>query len=285
MVLGILGFMMFMFLPSNSTLMSNKAREVTLARLKNIEVALVNYVVVNKRLPCPALGTLAAGAVNAGSEVARDANGDCSANQASGVIPYTTLGLTLADVEDDWNMLPTYRVGFGLTRNNSLDMSMCDPAGTGTTNPAPPGVATDTSVGACLSACVNTDLSTCTSPQNFLFRKGLNVQDSTNNLLMNREQFGGAAYVLISHGQNTHGGYSRDGVYRSGVTGGVIGDLEAVNINGADAAQTIVATPGTAFRDGGYSDTNAVATYFDDLVIRPSLIAVIQKAQLGPRSH
>ena len=275
-VLTILAALFVFLLPTSSALLDNQKREVTRQKLKNIEAAMTNYVAVNKRLPCPADGT-----ANTGIEGARAASGDCTNNQVSGVVPWVTVGLTSADIEDGWYRRITYRAAFSLTRDNALDMSLCDPAGTkavDTTVSAAPG-------GRCWATCVVGDMTTCTSTQNYLTGKGLNINDGAGTLIMSAATFTGAAYVLISHGSNGYGSYDNSGSYIATAIGGVAGDIEAFNINGPAVAVTST-TPSLAnsFRDTEYSQ-GAAATYFDDLLIRPSVFSVIQRAQLGPRSH
>ena len=275
-VLTILAALFVFLLPTSSALLDNQKREVTRQKLKNIESALTNYVAVNKRLPCPADGT-----ANNGTEDARTANGDCTNNQVSGVVPWVTLGLTSADIEDGWYHRITYRAAFGLTRDGALDMSSCDPAGTKTTDTsgtAPPG-------GRCWATCVVGDMASCTSTKDYLTGKGLNVNDGAGTAIMSVANFTGAAYVLISHGENGYGAYDNSGAYLNQATRNVAGDIEAFNINGpAVSVTSTIPLLANTFRDTEYSQ-GAAATYFDDLIVRPSVFSVIQRAQLGPRSH
>ena len=45
-------------------------------------------------------------------------------------------------------------------------------------------------------------------------------------------------------------------------------------------------TAGTTYYvDDSISDASGLATHFDDIVSRPALLTVINKAALGPRSH
>lgn len=281
-VLTIIGIMAYLVLPMSSVLINNKARDLSQAKLKNVEAAFLNYAIVNRRLPCPANGTIAVGNAAAGVEGARDANGDCTDNQGSGVVPYVALGLTAGDAQDAWNVLLTYRVAFGLTRNNALDMNLCDPAGTG---PSTTPVIADPNLGLCTSPCTNASLSACTSPINFLVNKGFNVQDGAGNVIMNRANYSGAAYVVISHGENLFGAYLPSGNLNMNASKNIAGTvLEPPNTNGPAKTVTSAITP--VFIDATYSDlVTSPTTYFDDLIIHPSLIALIQKAQLGPRSH
>ena len=283
MVLLIVGLLFVIGLPVSKTAMSNQRRAATVQTLKNIQSALNNYVIINKRLPCPADGSVA---TPTGLEGARDGNGDCTGvpiNQAVGIVPWVPLGLTPADARDAWYNQITYRVGYGLTRSNALDMTSCDPAGTATTNPAPAG-APNISTGACVSTCSGEFVAAnCTSPMNFLLRKGLDVSDGTTKV-MDYTNYTGAAYILISHADNGYGAINNAGIYVASAATGVEGTtLENANRNLAALVVTSGAPP--TFIDAPFSDANDATKYFDDLIIRPSLLSVITQAQLGPRSH
>ena len=280
-VVIIMGALFVFLMPLSSGILENKKREITRQKLKNIEAAMVNYVAVNKRLPCPADGTIAPGDASAGVEGGRT-SGDCSSNQVSGVVPWVALGLAQTEIEDGWFHRITYRVAFSLTRDNALDMSFCDPAGTkivDTSISASPG-------GRCWASCVGSDMTTCTSTQDYLAGKGFDVRDGSANLIMSGtgSSYTGAAYVLISHGGNGYGAYDAFGNYVAAGSG-VAGNIEAYNINGPTKNVTST-TPATAntFRDTEFSE-GAAAIYFDDLLVRPSVFTLIQRAQLGPRSH
>jgi len=121
----------------------------------------------------------------------------------------------------------------------------------------------------------------CTTPQNFLFNKGLTVHNVAGTTVMNPAgaPATGAAYVLISAGETGGGAFLNTGVL--GVTTTTDGNEEQKNY-----ASTGVAPLGLQpyYVDDSISDV-AGATHFDDLVSRPSVLTVINKAALGPRSH
>ena len=279
MVLVIVALLIVFLMPTSTALLNNQKRELTRQKLKVIDAALTNYVALNKRLPCPADGSVVSGSVGAGSEGGRT-NDDCTNAQVSGVVPWVTIGLAEADIEDGWYRRITYRAAFSLTRDNVLDMTLCDPAGTGAadtttaTTYAAPG-------GRCLTGCVATPMTSCTAPTNYLVGKGFDIRDGAGTtLIMDKSAYTGAAYVLISHGENGYGAYDNSGLYIATAAVGVQGDIETVNINALAASVTVA----TTFRDAGFSE-GAAATYFDDLLVRPSVFTVIQRTQLGPRSH
>lgn len=290
-VMAVIGLMLFFMIPTNTTMLVTQRRANTIQKLAVIESALTNYIVVNKRLPCPADGSidLTVTPLNAlaGVEGGRTGLGDCTqnpANQASGVVPWVTLGLGLSDVLDAWDNQITFRVGFGLTRTAALDMSSCDPAGTaaelgGTPSPA-------INQGVCNAAtCTGTfAAANCTSPTNFLQRKGLDVKSSTTTTAMSYLAGTGAAYVLISHGENGYGAISNTGAYRSAAMRGVAGTtLEDSNRN--QSSLTIGTGAPPQFMSANYSNGEDATTYFDDIIVRPLVFSIISKAQLGPRTH
>jgi hypothetical protein len=129
-------------------------------------------------------------------------------------------------------------------------------------------------------------LATCTAPSAYLAGKGFDIRDGAGTTLtMSGASSTGAAYVLISHGENGYGAYDTNGTYIAAAAVGVAGDIEAFNINGPAVSVTaFIPTSANTFRDAGFSE-GAVAVYFDDVLVRPSVFSVIQRAQLGPRSH
>ena len=84
----------------------------------------------------------------------------------------------------------------------------------------------------------------------------------------------GAAYVMISAGETGGGAYLTTGV----VATRTITDGNEERKNYANAAVQ------PYYVDDSISDV-AGATHFDDIVSRPSVLTVINKAALGPRSH
>ena len=261
-------------LPVSSTFIDNQNRAATLAKMHNIEAALNNFVIVNKRMPCPADGTAAFALLNP-ALVGTEGNCGASPQQAYGVVPWVALGLAYSDTLDSWNKQFSFRVGYGLNAAGALDMSSCDPAGLADVTPAWAGLQTNT--GACISACAG---ATCTSAQKFLVGKGLNISNGVV-LIQDQSRSSGAAYVLISHGHNSYGALTGDGTYLATGVAGVDGTtLESFNL--ATVAVTN-AIPATTFVDAKFYDATDQTAYFDDIVIHPSVISVVERANLGPR--
>lgn len=262
----IIGF----FMSTGTAFLDLRKNEGTQIKLKAIEAALAGYVAVNGRLPCPANGQLAVTAINAGRE---DGNaGGCINNQQSGVVPWVTLGLSEVDILDDWYNRITYRVGSTLIVARGMDMTTCDPAGTAASTGAPNHL--------CSAACLGSDLTTCTSPSNFLSaNKGLSILDASpgGTMLMNATvtPSEGAAYILISHGPDGRGAYPAGGAAVPTSTAGA-GVDEIWNANGVALR--------TSYVDRALDESNT-ATHFDDIVLRPSIMRVVQRAERGPRAH
>jgi type II secretory pathway pseudopilin PulG len=275
-VLAIIGVLAVFLIPTVNVMLSNKTRSESLQKLKNIETAIYNYAIVNRRLPCPANGLL-----TVGTEAITGSN--CTSNQLNGVVPWATIGLSYSDILDGWNNQITYRIAYGLSQASALDMSSCDPAGTANSSTGTPGLPA-VSLGLCASTCTGTfAAANCTSPQNFLTQKGLDVSNGATKI-MDYTKFTGAGFILISHGDNGYGAINGARVYQSSAITGTAGTtLEAANLNQASLVVTSNAPP--VFVDATFSDASDATTYFDDIIIRPSLMSVINTVQLGPRSH
>lgn len=88
----------------------------------------------------------------------------------------------------------------------------------------------------------------------------------------------GAAYVVISHGKTGGGAYLNTGTLSASTV--VDGTQEMKNY-----ASLPLVVGVTYYVDDALNETSGTATHFDDVVSRPALLAVINKAGLGPRSH
>ena len=294
-VLLVIGIALTMLLAGGRVILDTQKRQSVRTQLDAIDTALANFVAVNKRLPCPANGALMSGMANAGVEVV--VAGNCSpASQVNGVLPWSTLGLTEADASDPWFARFTYRVDPTLAAAAPLLMNMtaCDPAATG---PAGAGGICNVPVAPC------TGSASCTSPANFLAGKGLDVWDGLNGALgwaarQNNSTTGkGAAYVVISHGPSGAGARNANGTLQPGST--FLGkDLEEQNTNDRPLARP--ATQANTYRDAPLNDNDKVfvqippivpplpprtEVHFDDYLSHPTIMAVLNRAQLGPRAH
>lgn len=261
-VLLIVGLLASVFLPATNTMIDNSRRKETRARMLALEQALLRFVVVNRRLPCPANGALAAGNVEQGLEQPHPGTAACNAAALdNGVLPWRTLGLAQTDVTDAWNTMITYRVWAGstvaassLTQPDGLNMSTLDPA------------------------TQNAQI------QAFLQARGFRICSTSPcaagaaSEMSSRTGMTGAAYVLVSHAANKVGGFSVDGVYLGVASGSGPGPLESVNFN-RTAPRT--ASPADFYVDANHAENPAA--YYDDIVLRPTVMSVVQGASLGPR--
>lgn len=274
-VIGLALFATFAMRYHQRALSVNRAASV---RLATIDAALTAFVTQNRRLPCPARGTVASGAAGAGTESINLATGACvPATQIDGVVPWVTLALSERDALDPWNARISYRVQPSLASNtlSLMNMSWCDPAGfpTGASGAAL----------ACTAPCTGL---VCRNPLNYLYAKGLQVKDGTGAWLNQPSPAwptapvpppppsSGAAYVLVSHGPNGIGAYTDSGVLQAGASAG---NNELPNRNGQ------ALTAATIFVDTARNDTPG-ALWFDDQLSHPTLSAVLAAAALGART-
>jgi prepilin-type N-terminal cleavage/methylation domain-containing protein len=273
-VLLIFGFLLSMAAAITRGVVASQKRSLTGTRMAGVDAALVQFVVQQRRLPCPTDGTKASTDANVGVEGARNAGG-CTGNQQHGVVPWRALGLTETDVTDGWDRRLTYRLDPSLAADGGMDMSWCDPAGTEPVG-APPRACT-------AGACTTTALASCTPPLAFLRGRGLTVKNVAGTTIMNPEPAPsvnpptGAAYVLISHGESGGGGYINSGVLGSSTVGDGTEEMK----NYASLAYTPVVT---YYVDDTIAEPTGVL-HFDDIVSRPAVLSVVSKAALGPRSH
>lgn len=263
-VLVIVTFLIAMAAAIVRPLGAQQRRSATLARMQLVDAALIQFVGLQKRLPCPADGTIIDPTnPSYGFESARNAAG-CTTNEANGILPWRTLGLSEPDVTDGWDRRFTYRIAPSLGGNNALDMSMCDTVSSNNPN---------TPVAACDPTCTAATPAQCTPPQSFLINKGLEVRKVDNvTKVMDPAAIPptGAAYVLISHGETGGGGLTSAGI---GTARAEDSPPEQMNY-------------GTQPLAGYYiSDDFLETPHFDDMVSRPSLGSVIGRASLGHRTH
>ena len=274
-VLLIFGVLIAMAAVITRAVTAAQKQSLTSTRLATIEAALVQFVMQQRRLPCPANGSLASSHNSAGAETNRDNVTGCTTNQQFGMVPYRVLGLAETDALDGWDRRLTYRVHPLLAANNGMDMTLCDPAST---------VALGVAAAACDPACTSASLGSCTPPHNWLRGKGLDVQRIDGTIIMRptpatvNEAPTGAAYVLISHGSTGRGAMTTAGVM---VPAEPAEDGDREELNFANAAYVA----NYVYIDDSINDTPGPGTHFDDVVWRPSIITVVTKAGLGPRSR
>lgn len=292
LVLLIVGLLAAVFLPATNTFLENNRRKETRAKLEALEQAMVRFVMVNRRLPCPADGIQGTANPTSGVEQRNGAvtPATCTA-MATGVVPWRSLGVPADAAMDAWGNLITYRVwartsgGVGSAINTSLamdggmDFSECDPA-----KLTPPSPAEYRCTGAnaqplgallagggmqargfrvCRDACPAT-----TTPTPGTFEVARRIDGN------------GAAYFLISHGANKFGAYNAAGQLLTTANGSGPGARETIHRNNQGLRATDL--DNTFYIDADY-DERPGSNYYDDIVSRPTVISVAIAAGLGPR--
>jgi prepilin-type N-terminal cleavage/methylation domain-containing protein len=290
-VLLVLALLLGILATFSGGLVAQQRREITRQRLQGVDTALALFVAQNKRLPCPADGALASSNASAGVENPNPpTTAACANDQARGVVPWRALGLAEQDVTDGWGNRFTYRVATAFVLTGSMNFSRCDPVGTRDVS----GTSPDSVNGYCFNPTASTAFtpSEWTAPQKVTAGRGLRVRNLAGTVIMEPDTSAttvpntGAGYVVISHGENAAGAYNSQGVLQ---TAGSIAAGTQEQSNFANLAYVAVCTAGpptcTPYLVDDFPTFTQGASYFDDLVLRPSILAVALKAQTGPRAH
>lgn len=278
-VIVVLSLLLAMIAGIATAMLGQQRREVTRQRLAGIETAIALFVSQNRRLPCPANGTLVGTDANAGVEQFTAGPpitcsvGGVADSQQHGVVPWQALGVSEQDATDGWGNRLTYRVSTHFVALAAMNMTYCDPGGSKT---SPESLST--SAGYCdISCTAATFPGNCTQPSAVTANRGLQVQNLGGTPIMNpaANPSTGAAYVVISHGENAAGSYNNQGILQAAI-GTDSGTEEAKN-----AANLALQT----YYVDDFASYPAGTGHFDDFVLRPSILTVAVKAQLGPRAH
>ncbi len=278
---------------------------------------MVRFVVVNRRLPCPADGAQGTANPTSGLEQRNSAvtPATCTA-MTSGVVPWRSLGVSTDAAIDAWGNLITYRVwartggGTGstiltsLAMDGGMDFSKCDPVGTDDPVssaficPSAPSSSPPYSVFFKVLTAKTGSSPLPPSPEARGFRvckntpcnatlptvsPGPPVPPGTNEL-SRRVDGNGAAYFLISHGANKVGAYNTNGQLLTVASGTGPGARENINRNGQALRATDLDS--TFYIDAEYDENPSPpigGPYFDDIVVRPTVASVVLAAGLGPR--
>jgi len=270
LVLALIGLLGWLFLPPTFQMQEQERIKETRAKLDAIEAALVRFVMLNDRLPCPALGTLPDDAPSAGLE-SRDPTQQSECSSASlnnPVVPWRSLGLTAKDAVDAWGVRITYRPWTSglcsLTKSSGFSCS----GATGASFASRP--VTGPSGWSTLLGSSNLGHRVCSSPTCPAGGPVLADPDPGKKT--------GAAYVLISHGPNRCGGYLPSGQYLdlpSQCQGAPGGQGEQRNRNNFPPASNL---PPNGYVDAPFSDS-ADNNHFDDIVRWRTIMAVAVEAR------
>lgn len=288
LVVGLIGLLAYLFLPLGNTLREEQQRKDARAKLEAIDAALIRFVMLNDRLPCPADGALPDTDTNYGFERnAGTVTGCVNGVENRGVVPWRTLGLPMDAAIDPWGNWVTYRpyvngnrslTGGGSTcsvpSNNNYDFS----SSLESKKPMPQ-ISTDKNWKDFLDKC------TSAFPPNR--RIGWTIDSVTSAatctaLVANPQatpHTTGAAYILISHGANRCGAYTPQGVYVNTCTGTAgMGVAEDINRNNNPPLTGNPTTPGQCYKDGPYQE-KASAQPFDDIVLWRTVMQVAVEAK------
>ena len=232
-------------------------RSVTDVRMKKVTDALVAFVALSGRLPCPARGALDTGAADPDAATA-------ACTEPDGVVPWKSLALRREDSLDGWGRKISYRVfegANGFTQAGAVNMTNCN-----------------TSLGAPIDPALDA-FSLCkgggggappNTPAQFIGARGnmLVVEDSgtTRN---------GIAFVLLSHGDSGYGAFSADGAGARNT----MPDNTGREYTNTQAGGTYWILPRSA---PGTPASNA--SHFDDVVAYMNFADLVAKARLEARS-
>jgi len=246
LVLALIGLLGWLFLPPTFQMQEQERIKETRAKLDAIEAALVRFVMLNDRLPCPALGTLPDDNASAGVEIPTP----CPPLN-NPVVPWRSLGLTAKDAVDAWGVRITYRPWTSLTNGTPFSSrSVTGPNSWST-----------------LLGSSNLGHRVCSSPNCSAVLADPDPIKKT-----------GAAYLLISHGPNRCGGYLPSGQYLdipSQCQGAPGGQGELRNRNNSPPANN---NPPNGYVDAPFWDS-ADNNHFDDIVRWRTIMAVAVEAR------
>lgn len=235
-------------------------------QLDTIEEALVLYAAQHRRLPCPADPTETSdrGVENETRDASDEVTG-CADNQDKGVVPWRELGLSEDQVIDPWAHYFTYRVDDG-TRGDHSD---CDEA-----------VSPALHEGMNLTGCRGDSADIKTRLTGVGLRVGNDPSDE-DELVLDPSPSAtpappptGAAYVLISHGDNGFGATTPGGstIADNGATAGEQRNFGNVIVD--DYRGSASGTSATSYYDGPAAD---------DIVRHMTIMRLAQKAGVGPQ--
>jgi len=234
--------------------------ERTLDQLKRIEDAMIQFVAVNGRLPCPANGALDTGIENPADP--NPQNGTATCATLVGTVPWHTLGISQDFGLDAWGQKISYRMyhgATGLTQTGGASMTDCDLYDTGLSVPLPAN-------GLCEAATHDN------TAEQFLFNKGLTFDNKGNTTT-------GVAFVLISHGPTGNRAFLRGGIQKLRPNAANVPEWANATNDTANPAQRIFYARDFSDSSVSPADTN----HFDDLISFVRIDELIRKAARGPR--
>ena len=213
--------------------------------MESIREAIIGFAQANGRLPCPADGTIAAGAANAGTEQLSGASPNTTCTNVFGVVPWATLGVPEVD-------------GWGRRFSYWVSQIFADGLGTATFNNPLPGPSGQN------PACPSPLIPTPTQSSFALCSMG-NLTVNTRNESTHVATAVGSALpaVIISHGKNGFGAYTPAGV----TLAAPVGADEIANANHAAAAATFFSRNPTQAASPCSDAAGPAFCEFDDIVV------------------
>lgn len=184
--------------------------------MASIKEAILGFAQANGRLPCPANGQLASGAVSSGMEQYSISAHQCADSLGNlvtfGVVPWTTLGVPETDA---WGRRFSYRVSPAFTDDPATTTTYSTTAPPSPTNQNPVCSPTPTPTQSSFALCSLGDIAVFTR------------DDSTHT----QAAIGSALpAVIISYGKNGYGGWQPDGIK---VSPAPVGSDEQANASGS----------------------------------------------------
>ena len=192
-VLVIIGLMLGAILGVGNAQIQQARISTTKQKQEAIKLALINFITRNNRLPCPAIDNLAPGVVGYGVEAVTP--GTCTGttlngNVVTGIVPWSSLALSDENATDGYYNRYTYQVALAATNTNLQTISGLKGAisiHSGTPAALKPPVA-------------GNQTNDCTPA-------GGNYNPCS------------AVAIIVSHGANGAGAYSREGIQKPAPTG------------------------------------------------------------------
>lgn len=188
-VLIIMGLLLSAIIGVSNAQIQQARISATKQKEELIRLSIINYITRNNRLPCPAVPTIAQGAVGYGVEAANA--GTCTGTAvngavSTGIVPWTSLGVSDENATDGYYNRFTYQVT--LTATNTNAQTIAGLKGAISIHSATPAVLGLPAAGNQTNDCtpVGGNYNPCS-----------------------------AVAVIISHGANGTGSYSRDGAQRA----------------------------------------------------------------------
>jgi hypothetical protein len=231
--------------------------------MTRIQGALLEFVRINKRLPCPAAPNVDTGIpVPNGATVTPPP----ACPFPNGTVPWAALGLSADDALDPWGRKISYRVATGqksATGLDGLDRSQCDSI------IIPPPIPADAYQPDALTGLCKRPVFPAITPRTLVSNLSAIPSLTINDMGVN---VNGVAYVLVSHGETGRGAYLPGGqrLLPLPTTGGAEALNAGITIFAKANANTTVSVDQTIF--------------FDDVVVYELLTNVIAKAGLAPRN-